>query len=84
MLATLLLAVVFAGAPARAGEASTASVADAATGTTAVREEGLSLHNRHIVTFRAIRAGISPAERAEAARLVLESAVAGNGLLPRH
>ncbi len=78
MLATFVLAIAFAGSSARADEAQAGSAGDATAGSP-VREEGLSLHNRRIVTFRAARAGITPAERAEAARRVLESTVAGNG-----
>ncbi len=41
--------------------------------------ESLALHNRKIVDFRATRAGVTPAERAEAARLALDAVLAAKG-----
>jgi len=74
LLTTLLVLFgLLTAVPARADGPSGAPVPAAAA------EDSLALHNRRIVTFRAVRSGVSPAERAEAARATLESVLATRG-----
>lgn len=74
-LLAILLAVLgmLVAGPARA-DAPAAAVTSAAPA-----DDTLSLHNRRIVTFRAARSGVGPAERVEAARSALEAVLSGRG-----
>ena len=74
-----LLAILLALSCAMAVLPVRAEVAPAPAVAAAPADDTLAFHNRRIVTFRAVRSGVTPAERAEAARTTLESVLSARG-----